>query len=235
MKADKIRKMRVFADGKWNCYINEKWIGLQEEKPEQKDIRNLYQKCFSQVKEGEYDGEDNRKSGETKYSEIAFDLSKPSNLNKLLCEETKKRFWEKVDRKGKEECWEWQKDQTDYGYGRMSVDNQVFLANRLSYIINHEEHPGEEFVLHKCDNPPCVNPHHLYLGDYSDNIKDAYERGRRESLSGNNSPIAKINSEDAEEIRKMYDGSEMTQKEIGDIYGITARQVSSIVNDEVWT
>lgn len=89
------------------------------------------------------------------------------------------RFWAKVNRRESDECWEWQGSRLPAGYGRIAIGgrrNQY--AHRLSYELHHGVMPDGMWVLHRCDNPPCVNPAHLYLGTPSANMQDCAGRGR---------------------------------------------------------
>ena len=90
------------------------------------------------------------------------------------------RFWPKVDIKSETECWNWTGARSPLGYGRFSVDRNesVWVASRYSWFIHNGPIPKGMYICHKCDNPPCVNPNHLFLGTQSDNIKDAYRKGR---------------------------------------------------------
>jgi hypothetical protein len=91
------------------------------------------------------------------------------------------RFWEKVSVTGDpSDCWEWTgaiDPQT--GYGRIGAFGSSPGAHRVSYELAHEFVPDGMLVCHTCDNRKCVNPGHLYVGTYSDNIRDAYRRTRR--------------------------------------------------------
>jgi hypothetical protein len=89
------------------------------------------------------------------------------------------RFWEKVDRSGgPEACWPWTAATARNGYGTIRwTDFKMAVASRVSMELDGRP-PGKAHVLHSCDNPPCVNPAHLRLGDRSDNAHDAYSRGR---------------------------------------------------------
>lgn len=92
-----------------------------------------------------------------------------------------KRFWDKVDVKNKDECWPWIGATNPAGYGKLHVDGKFIDAHRMAYHIHYDEHPGNLLVCHSCDNPTCVNPHHLWLGTYSDNIRDSISKGRNRS------------------------------------------------------
>jgi hypothetical protein len=127
-------------------------------------------------------------------------------MNKIL----EKRFWDKVDIKGKDECWNWLGGCNRAGYGQFRVKNGYFfnlpnqkmMAHRLAYelcigvII-----PGKK-ILHKCDNPPCCNPAHLWMGTQKENIQDCLKKGRRANLHGERNPRAKLTEDDVREIRK---------------------------------
>lgn len=75
-------------------------------------------------------------------------------------------------------CWNWQKSRNHKGYGLMSVKGVTSIAHRYSYAKYHGP-IGRSLVLHRCDNPPCVNPEHLYLGSHADNMRDCRERRTR--------------------------------------------------------
>ena len=103
------------------------------------------------------------------------------------------RFWKHVDQRGPDECWPWlgscsKKKQGEYfeygGYGRLGMRHDdgrwaPALAHRISWIIHNEGSiPDKMVIMHTCDNPPCCNPSHLFLGTYSENSRDMVQKGR---------------------------------------------------------
>lgn len=84
-------------------------------------------------------------------------------------------FWTKVDRGGgPDACWIWRGLSNRTGYGRYSQQ----VASRVSWVMAHGPIPDGLLVCHHCDNPPCVNPSHLFLGSHLDNLRDSMRKGR---------------------------------------------------------
>ena len=90
------------------------------------------------------------------------------------------KFWLKVNRPNPAVCWEWQGGK-DHGYGVVSLGSRTagrMPAHRMAWELVKGPIPEGKHVLHHCDNPPCVNPAHLYLGTDVENARDRVERGR---------------------------------------------------------
>ena len=95
------------------------------------------------------------------------------------------RFWTKVDKRGHDECWEWQASRNALGYGRFTPTHGTTVgAHRFAWEdANRRPIPDGLIVLHACDNPPCVNPAHLSIGTYRENARQCVERGRHPEAS----------------------------------------------------
>lgn len=81
-------------------------------------------------------------------------------------------------------CWQWQAGLTKDKYGAFKVNGATIGAHRLSYILYIGEIPDSMYICHKCDNPSCVNPFHLFLGTPNDNIQDMITKGRNYGGNG---------------------------------------------------
>lgn len=94
-------------------------------------------------------------------------------------------FWSKASRPSEDSCWEWAKGRNDKGYGRIVLDGDELKAHRVAYALGYGvEVPGSVLVCHRCDNPGCVNPGHLFLGSFQDNNTDTWAKGRGKPLLG---------------------------------------------------
>lgn len=124
-----------------------------------------------------------------------------------------KNFWKFVDKKSDNECWNWTNKRTNgRGYGRTYTGYAKWMyAHRASWLINKGPIPDGLFVCHKCDNPSCCNPNHLWLGTNADNQKDKFAKGRdwqsrhpEKLCRGENHPRCKLTDEQVLEIRQTY-------------------------------
>lgn len=114
---------------------------------------------------------------------MILDLDK-KNFGKTIVD----RFNDLVDKSG--ECWEWIGNKNSLGYGMIWYEGKNIRSHRVSYFIKNGEFNDKLFVCHKCDNPKCVNPEHLFLGTSKDNMRDMIKKGR--SRSGINSIIKMV-------------------------------------------
>src|SRR3990167_43424 len=98
---------------------------------------------------------------------------------RMTLKNTEARYWSLVDKRGPNECWVWRGYRHKQGYGRFKWRGQNRLAHRLSVqFTTGKEIPWQVHALHRCDNPPCVNPEHIFLGNHRANMADMRRKGR---------------------------------------------------------
>ncbi|HEY4760659.1 MAG TPA: HNH endonuclease signature motif containing protein [Thermoguttaceae bacterium] len=102
----------------------------------------------------------------------------PKQIPNLTSEQID-RFWSKVDRRGPDECWEWQAGLDKDGYGKHRIGSRHLRAHRIAYFLGHAKQPAGKCVCHDYDNPPCCNPAHLFLGTNAENMWDCTKKDRR--------------------------------------------------------
>lgn len=149
-------------------------------------------------------------------------------------------FWVKVSVGGDEECWEWQagKDKDGYGiYSHVSLGGPV-RATRFSYSLAHPSFvlSDKRLVCHSCDNPPCVNPAHLWVGSNTDNQADMAAKrrhGSRPCNRGTKNVKSKLNEVDVLFIRHRANGGE-SNSALAKEAGIAHQNIHSIVNHMIW-
>jgi hypothetical protein len=136
-----------------------------------------------------------------------------------------------------EGCWEWSGFTDENGYGRVSAytddDRWVpHLAHRISWELHFGAIPDGLFVLHRCDNPPCSRPDHLFLGNQLDNMQDCASKGRRPR--GEESHTAKVTEAQVIEMRLRFAAGERNYSKLGREYGISGGQARAIILKERW-
>ena len=149
-------------------------------------------------------------------------------------------------------CWEWNAYLNKWGYGTFYYEGDVFLAHRVSWVICNSRSPGQLCVLHKCDNPKCVRPDHLFLGTDLDNARDKIKKGRarigvmpRGDLhwsrripekipKGERNGHAKLSSEDVKFIRENYVKRKVPYTFFAKKFGVEWSTIRSVVKMRNW-
>jgi len=114
-------------------------------------------------------------------------------------------FWRRVGKRGPDECWEWTGARNASGYGVFDVRYERY-AHRYSYMLAHGVIPAGQYICHRCDHPPCVNPAHLFAGTPEDNQSDSRAKGRMRKATGLTSRAAKLTPDQVREARAVADG-----------------------------
>ena len=140
------------------------------------------------------------------------------------------RFWSKILTGNEDECWEIVGlflNRT--GYGELRVNGTKIRAHRFSYQLFHNRLIKDKMVIcHKCDNPSCVNPYHLFEGTMKDNMNDRDNKGR--GLKGEKNGRSKLTEAQVKEIRTKYAAGGTSYKKLGEEYGINQSLISNIIN-----
>ncbi len=155
---------------------------------------------------------------------------KNTGTTKIRIRSREDRCWEQVHQC--DNCWTWVASTDKEGYGNFKVKRKRCRAHIVSWEIHKGRIPAGMCVLHKCDNPPCIRPEHLFLGSVKDNSADMVTKGR--STKGTRNPHAKLTEADVRNIRKRYATTSITQRELSAEYGVVQQQISHIVNHKKW-
>lgn len=146
------------------------------------------------------------------------------------------RLFSKVEKTP--ECWVWTGSKDRKGYGRLVVNEAgravPRLAHRLSYQLLVGPIPDKMFVCHRCDNPSCVNPEHLWIGTNRDNALDMVEKGRWKqppTMPGENNPTAKLTREAVQEIRSIIGQT----KSLAQKYGVSISAIKRARSGRGWS
>ena len=135
-------------------------------------------------------------------------------------------FWSCVQRT--EQCWEWSGGQRR-GYGYFEYIGRKIAAHRLSYELHYGPIPEGQCVLHRCDNPPCVRPDHLFLVTVGDNNRDRHRKGRTSYHR------AKLTENEVRAIRNDYTGQPGEKARLAKRFSVTKTTIGYIISRKIWT
>lgn len=141
----------------------------------------------------------------------------------------------KIDEKNG--CWIWFGAKQGDGYGQLRpnfLNKKKTAAHRFAYELYYGPFDKNLYVCHKCDNPPCVNPLHLFLGTNRENMIDCVKKGRHGQKKGELSSNAKLKEHQILEIRKLYAKGDITQPELAKMFGTTRPNINSILHRQSW-
>ena len=155
------------------------------------------------------------------------------------------RFWEKVNKDGPVQphcpelgqCWVWT-GHLNHGYGRLQEGGhrgRGIPVTHISWEMQYSPIPEGVLVLHRCDNPPCVRPTHLFLGTGLDNSRDMVAKGRVSRAPGESNPMARYSETTVLAIRDRFAQGGITQRAVAKEFGIDHRYVNDILHRKSWS
>ena len=136
------------------------------------------------------------------------------------------RFWENVDQTG--DCWEWKLAGYPSGYGNLYWGRRKTYVHRIAWELTNGPIPDGLEVCHTCDNPPCCNPDHLFLGTHQENIQDSVEKGRWAQAHRAQWKLA-LTPRQVEEIRSQYKPYVITRVQLARRYNVSIGTVNNVI------
>lgn len=136
-------------------------------------------------------------------------------------------FWAKVDKRGPNECWPWTACVSSFGHGNVQFGGKVRSAHIVAWTLTYGPLTTEKpCVLHRCDNPPCCNPNHLFDGTKRDNSHDMVAKSRH--------GMAILSAENVIEALRLHRSGRRTIQ-IAGLLGVSRATIADIINGRSWT
>lgn len=148
------------------------------------------------------------------------------------------KFWARVNKEAPNGCWEWVGPKSAAGYGGVWIGSRPArkrgFTHRMSFEHFNGPIPKGMYVCHRCDNPPCCNPAHLFLGTATDNARDMVAKGRDRPRRGTLSPRAKLTEAEVIEMRAKRVATKISYEALAAQYGVGHSVVERICARKVW-
>lgn len=156
------------------------------------------------------------------------------------------RFWNKVDMRGTDDCWNWTfyKDAKGYGIFHIGDRTENERSHRVAYMLTKGDIPKGNYhneiqIQHLCNNPSCCNPRHLIIGTNSENIEHKVFCNRQYKATGENNPSAKLTENDVREIIALYkrpksNRYQWTLNDIANKYDVSIHTIKAITAGRLW-
>jgi hypothetical protein len=159
------------------------------------------------------------------------------NPQHLLSLTSTERFWSNISIGNNNECWEWASLSGTNQYAETHIYGNGDSGHRIAYRLTFGEIPDGLYVCHHCDNPPCCNPKHLFLGTHQDNINDRERKGRNKlpRVRGEEHGNCKLTESQVREIRRLYAFGDHSYYSLADIYSVSFGHIRNIIKRRVWS
>lgn len=146
------------------------------------------------------------------------------------------RFWNSTDKSGgSDACWECCLGKDKDGYAHIVIEGKRTIAHRYSWQLHNGYIPAGMWVLHSCDNPPCVNPKHLFLGTCQDNIDDKMTKGRHKGPRGESNRGSKLSKTQVIRVRLLRRIFGYTYPKLSKMFGIHKNTAQRICTGKLWS
>lgn len=139
------------------------------------------------------------------------------------------RFWSNVGKAGEDECWNWKLSTDRYGYGKVKIDYVFYIAHRVAYEIGNNGIDKGLSVLHKCDNPICCNPRHLFQGTHLENMRDMAAKKRKSTIY----TPRKLDQTKADEIRTLF-ATGKSKHALSKEYQVSPQTIRAVIFRRFW-
>ena len=157
----------------------------------------------------------------------------PTKFSRGSLNERFERRLAEIEKKD-DSCWIWTFAKNKKGYGVIGgADKKTLFAHRVSYQYHYGDLESKDYVLHSCDNPSCVNPKHLRKGTCSENIKEAFDKGRKTNpvAFGEDNPKSKLT---VEQVRFIKANPQLGHKAIADMFGLSPNCIRGVRIGRTW-
>lgn len=148
-----------------------------------------------------------------------------------------RRFWNSVDVRKPDECWEWKKSRTERGYGKLEYVKdgkaKTIGAHKMAYMLTYGSVPEDLLICHTCDNPPCCNPFHIFAGTNQDNRDDCVKK-KRHAVGIKNGGGVKLDETQVIKIRELYKTGNYTQDELVEMFQVSMSTIQRVLYRRGW-